>query len=101
MKLPAPYLWKNMKSVIEAQIERAGITDEAVIKLILKYEKSANTCKNELAVGKSWEAVCYSRSRTISEQALDELYENHQVEMQKYCDANGFFYGFTVGDALS
>ena len=94
--------WNNLKLSIDSQIKKSGITNNESIKLILKFNRRINTCRNFLNNGGKWETMCETfYAWTDAYFILESLKQNHQEDFFKYCDANGYVRDFDCGDMMA
>jgi hypothetical protein len=103
--------WADVKSEFEDLIKDAKITNPEFIKTLMMIARRVNTCKNMLAVNKSWEYVTSSKQFY---EACDGMYllngngylHNKREakfwnEWEQFCDANGWSKDGNIGDWLA
>ena len=93
--------WKNLKTIIELEIQKSSITNKEVIKLIFNLERKLNTCRNFLKKN-TWCSMCYNlKAHNDARTILCDLQENYTNDYNKYCDANGYSRNMSIGCMLS
>jgi hypothetical protein len=94
--------WITLKSEVEANINKASITNKKAITAILKLERRVNTLRNKLESGSSWEAIGMSEAYYTAQDILeDQLQEGEFVtEWEAYCNQLGTLSKANLGDHL-
>jgi len=92
---------KVIKPQVEAEINKARLTNKEAIRLIMSLERRLNTCRNYLFNGGTWGAMCELKAKSDAYYILEDLRALHQPEWFRYLDANGYCRNAEIGDFLS
>lgn len=92
---------KVIKPQVEAEINKARLTNKHAIKLIMNLERRMNTCRNYLANGGTWSAMCELKANGDAYFLLEDLKTFHEADWFRYLDANGYCRNSHLGDFLS